>query len=35
LRLVNRENEARDAFTRAASLTDDPAMRKHLLGLME
>jgi RNA polymerase sigma-70 factor (ECF subfamily) len=30
LRLLNRQSEANEAFTRAASLTDDPAMRKHL-----
>jgi predicted RNA polymerase sigma factor len=30
LRLLNRNQEARDAFTRAASLTDDPALREHL-----
>jgi RNA polymerase sigma-70 factor (ECF subfamily) len=35
LRLLNREDEARNAFTRAASLTDDPPLRKYLLGLME
>ncbi len=31
LRLLNRENEARTAFARAASLTDDPALRQYLL----
>jgi RNA polymerase sigma factor (sigma-70 family) len=30
LRLLNRRDEAREAFTRAASLTDDPALREHL-----
>ncbi|HEX3626519.1 MAG TPA: DUF6596 domain-containing protein [Verrucomicrobiae bacterium] len=34
LRLLNREDEAQNAFLRAASLTDDSAMRKYLLGLM-
>jgi RNA polymerase sigma-70 factor (ECF subfamily) len=32
LRLLDRENEARKAFARAASLTDDPALREYLLG---
>jgi predicted RNA polymerase sigma factor len=31
LRLLNRENEAPKAFARAASLTDDPALREYLL----
>ena len=31
LRLLNRKNEAREAFSRAASLTDDPALRQYLL----
>lgn len=31
LRLLNREDEARKAFARAASLTDDPALRQYLL----
>jgi RNA polymerase sigma-70 factor (ECF subfamily) len=31
LRRLGREAEARDAFSRAASLTDDPALRNHLL----
>jgi RNA polymerase sigma-70 factor (ECF subfamily) len=31
LRLLNREEEAQRAFTRAASLTDDPALREYLL----
>lgn len=35
LRLLSRENEAQNAFTRAASLTDDPAMRRYLLELMD
>jgi RNA polymerase sigma-70 factor (ECF subfamily) len=35
LRLLNRHSETRDAFTRAASLTDDPAMRRYLLGLID
>jgi predicted RNA polymerase sigma factor len=30
LRVLSREDEAQNAFTRAASLTDDPAMRKYL-----
>ena len=30
LRLLNRKEEASKAFTRAASLTDDPAMREYL-----
>jgi predicted RNA polymerase sigma factor len=30
LRLLNRKDEAREAFIRAASLTDDPALRGHL-----
>jgi RNA polymerase sigma-70 factor (ECF subfamily) len=30
LRLLNRGQEAHEAFTRAASLTDDPALRAHL-----
>ena len=30
LRLLNRNQEAHEAFTRAASLTDDPALREHL-----
>jgi RNA polymerase sigma-70 factor (ECF subfamily) len=30
LRLVHREEEAQQAFTRAASLTDDPALRQYL-----
>lgn len=34
LRLLNRNAEADAAFTRAASLTEDPAMRRYLLGLM-
>lgn len=34
LQLLNRQSEAQDAFTRAASLTDDPAMRRYLLRLM-
>jgi RNA polymerase sigma-70 factor (ECF subfamily) len=32
LQLLNREDEAQKSFTRAASLTDDPALRKYLLG---
>jgi len=32
LRLLNRENEARKAFARAAGVTDDPALREYLLG---
>jgi RNA polymerase sigma-70 factor (ECF subfamily) len=31
LRLLNRNDEAHEAFTRAASLTDDPALREYLL----
>src|SRR5262249_26155757 len=30
LRLLSRKDEARQAFARAASLTDDPAMREYL-----
>ena len=30
LRLLNRKQEAHEAFTRAASLTDDPALREYL-----
>ena len=30
LRLLNRKDEARKAFDRAASLTDDPALREYL-----
>ena len=30
LQLLNRKDEAREAFNRAASLTDDPALREHL-----
>ena len=30
LELLNRRTEAREAFTRAASLTDDPALREYL-----
>ena len=30
LELLNRKHEAQTAFTRAASLTDDPALREHL-----
>ncbi len=30
LRLLNRNQEAREALTRAASLTDDPALREYL-----
>src|SRR5207249_6940918 len=30
LQLLNRKDEARDAFNRAASLTDDPALREYL-----
>jgi RNA polymerase sigma-70 factor (ECF subfamily) len=30
LRLLNRRGEAREAFNRAASLTDDPALRDYL-----
>lgn len=32
LRLLGRNAEAANAFERAASLTDDPALKKHLLG---
>ena len=32
LRRLSRQAEARDAFERAASLTDDPALRAYLLG---
>lgn len=32
LRRLGRKADARDAFTRAASLTDDPALRTYLLG---
>jgi hypothetical protein len=28
--LLNRNDEARQSFTRAASLTDDPALREYL-----
>ena len=31
LQLLNRKDEAQKAFTRAASLTDDPALREYLL----
>jgi len=31
LRLLNRNGEAREAYNRAASLTDDPALREYLL----
>lgn len=31
LRMAGREKEAREAFTRAASLTDDPALRAYLM----
>jgi RNA polymerase sigma factor (sigma-70 family) len=31
LRMLNRNDEARAAFSRAASLTDDPALREYLL----
>src|SRR5262249_2254984 len=31
LQLLNRKDEAQKAFSRAASLTDDPALREHLL----
>ncbi len=31
LRLLNRNDEAVEAFNRAASLTDDPALREYLL----
>jgi RNA polymerase sigma factor (sigma-70 family) len=31
LQLLNRKDESREAFNRAASLTDDPALRKYLL----
>jgi RNA polymerase sigma-70 factor, ECF subfamily len=30
LRLLNRKDDAREAFNRAASLTDDPALREYL-----
>ncbi|MEW6307337.1 MAG: DUF6596 domain-containing protein, partial [Verrucomicrobiota bacterium] len=30
LQLLNRNGDAQEAFTRAASLTDDPALREHL-----
>jgi RNA polymerase sigma-70 factor (ECF subfamily) len=30
LRLLDRQDEAHEAFTRAASLTDDPALREYL-----
>jgi predicted RNA polymerase sigma factor len=30
LHLLNQKDEARQAFTRAASLTDDPALREYL-----
>jgi predicted RNA polymerase sigma factor len=30
LRLLNRSDEAREAFDRAASLTDDPALHEYL-----
>jgi len=30
LQLLNRKDEAREAFSRAASLTDDPALREYL-----
>jgi predicted RNA polymerase sigma factor len=30
LQLLNRRDEAREAFNRAASLTDDPALREYL-----
>jgi predicted RNA polymerase sigma factor len=30
LQLLNRKDKAREAFIRAASLTDDPALREHL-----
>ena len=30
LQLLNQKDEARKAFTRAASLTDDPALREYL-----
>ena len=30
LRLLDRKDEAQKAFTRAASLTDDPALREYL-----
>jgi RNA polymerase sigma-70 factor, ECF subfamily len=33
LRLLNRKREADEAFARAASLTDDPAMRKYLFSM--
>lgn len=31
LQMLNRKDEAREAFTRAASLTDDPALHEYLL----
>jgi RNA polymerase sigma-70 factor (ECF subfamily) len=34
LQLLNRKDEARQAFTRAASLTDDPALREYLFKLL-
>jgi RNA polymerase sigma-70 factor (ECF subfamily) len=30
LQMLNRKDEAQKAFTRAASLTDDPALREYL-----
>jgi len=30
LQLLNRKDEAREAFNRAASLTDDPVLREYL-----
>jgi predicted RNA polymerase sigma factor len=30
LQLLNQKDEARKAFTRAANLTDDPALREYL-----
>lgn len=33
LQLLNRNGEAREAFTRAAALTDDPALREYLFKL--
>jgi len=35
LELLNRKDEAQQSFTRAASLTEDAAMRKHLLARAE
>jgi predicted RNA polymerase sigma factor len=32
LRLLNRPEEAQQAFTRAAGLTEDPALRRYLFG---